>query len=127
MRVDEDELARIRTEVANGGRRYGGDDLDGATIDADYALGAAGFTDPDVSRTGLIEQMVVYTCRPNWTPASREEVVDRLEETWLSRGAFRHEAHTISHDADGIALDFVTWWDGGAFYTGRIEVSLLLG
>jgi hypothetical protein len=70
--------------------------------------------------------MVVYTCRPNWTPPSREAVVDRLEETWLSRGAFRHEAHTISHDAGGIALDFVTWWDGGAFYTGRIKVSLLL-
>lgn len=71
--------------------------------------------------------MVVYTCTPNWTPASREEVVDRLEETWLSRGAFEHEAHTISHDADGIALDFVTWRrDDGAFCTGRIKVSLLL-
>ena len=54
-------------------------------------------------------------------------MVDRLEETWVSRGAFAREAHTISDDADGIALDFVTWWDGDGFYTGRIEVTLPLG
>jgi len=127
VRVEEDELIRIRADVAKNGRRYGGDDLDGATMDADYALSEGGFTDPHVNRTGLIERMVVYTCRPNWPSPRHEEVVERLEETWISRGAFGHEAHTISHDADSIALDFVTWWDGGAFYTGRIEVMLALG
>jgi hypothetical protein len=127
VRVEEDEQVRVRADVANGGRRYSGLDLDGATIDADYALVEAGFTDPHIGRTGLIERMVVYTCRPNWPSAGREEVVRRLEESWVSRGAFGHEAHTISHDADSIALDFVTWWDSGAFYTGRIEVTLSLG
>jgi hypothetical protein len=52
------------------------------------------------------------------------EVVERLERGWVRTEAFAHEAHTISDDGEVVALDFVTWWDSGHYYTGRIEVVL---
>jgi hypothetical protein len=127
VRVEREELSRIRDELARRGRRYGSSELEGAIIDCDYALDEDGFADTRISETGVGDQMVVYTCRPDWRPIVFDEVIDRLEATWTRQGAFKHEAHMISQDADGISLDFVTWWDNERFYTGRIEVALPSG
>jgi hypothetical protein len=112
------------------GAPYDEANLSGAQIDCDHALLDAGFVeqDPlktaDAERTGDVERMVLYRYRPGWSPVEGKDVVCRLEHAWAERGAFRHEAHSIAVDDDLVALDFVTWWDGGLFYTGRIEVML---
>jgi len=124
VRVEPEELGSIRNRVVKDGDRYGGDDLAGAVMDCDFALLGGGFTNPDVTETGDVERMVLYVCRPDWDPTSVDEVAQRLEKRWLEQGAFKHEAHSITLVRDVVALDFVTWWDGGAFYTGRIEVRL---
>jgi hypothetical protein len=51
-------------------------------------------------------------------------VAQRLEQAWVTRGAFKLEAHAVAVEEELVALDFVTWWDSGAFYTGRIEAKL---
>ena len=124
VRVEPDEVHRVRSEVAKHGERYSGSNLDGATIDATYALENAGFTFPDFKKTGEQKQMVVYRCRPDWEPFEVDEVVRRLETAWTEDGAFTDEAHALTIEDDVVALDFVTWWKHGDYYTGRIEVSL---
>jgi hypothetical protein len=123
VRVKPEELGPIRAKVVREGDRCGGADLDGAVMNADYAWVERGFTDPKIKKTGELKRMVVYTCRPDWSAAETQEVIRRLEEAWANDGAFTHEAHTITVDGDVVAMDFVTWWDDGAFYTGRIEVT----
>jgi hypothetical protein len=113
----------MKNDVIRRGSRYGGGNLDGALMDADYALMTADFTDPDVKKTGDSRSMVVYSCRPNWSPAEANEVVRRLENAWTD-SAFAQEAHSIEVDADLVTLEFVTWSDQGDYYTGRIEVAL---
>jgi hypothetical protein len=124
VRVPASELVSIRNRIAEDGEPYGGADLDGAIIDMDHALFEGGFTDPKLSRTGDIERMIVLRCEPVAAGPSPDEVIDRLEAVWIRRGAFTHEAHSIIGDSHLVALDFVTWWDGGRFLTGRIEVHL---
>jgi len=124
VRVSVDELQRITNDVANAGRRYSGDDLVGALIDCDYGLEAGGFASPEIQRTDDLRRMVVYRSRPDWEPESTDEVVARLEECWLAQGAFRNEAHAIAVKYGRVLFDFVTWWESGEFYTGRIDVGL---
>lgn len=124
VRVEPDELNRVRNDVVKRGERYSGSNLDGATIDATYALENAGFTFPKFKKTGELEQMVVYQCRPDWGSYDVDEVVRRLETAWVEDGAFTDEVHTLTVADDAITIDFVTWWDAGAYYTGRIEVAL---
>jgi hypothetical protein len=124
MRVKPEELGPIRAKVVREGDRHGGADLDGAIMDADHALVEGGFTEPTIRKTGELRRMVVYACRPDWHAAATDDVVRRLEAAWANDGAFTHEAHTIAVEGNVLAMDFVTWWDDGAFYTGRIEVTL---
>jgi hypothetical protein len=126
MRVDPDEFLRVQSEVAKRGERYGGSNLDGATIDVAYGLESAGFTFPEFTKTGGASEMVIYRCAPDWEPRELEDVVRRLEACWTEDGAFADEGHTLSVQHDHVALEFVTWWEDGAYYTGRIEVSLAL-
>jgi hypothetical protein len=125
MRVDADEFQWIRDDVVGRGRPYDAENLEGAELDAGYALAAEGFTTPTITSTGEFARMVVYSSRPDWRPATETEIIERLESGWERIGAFRHEAHSIAVAGDVVALDFVTWWDGGAFYTGRIEIALV--
>jgi hypothetical protein len=122
--VSREELARIKRDLAKNDERYSGEDLEGATIDCDYGLEDAGFGSARIPNTGDVAQMVIYACEPQWDAKSRAEVIARLEQSWLDRGAFEHEAHTITEEAERVLLDFATWWDRRTFYTGRIEVSL---
>jgi hypothetical protein len=122
--MSADDLGRIRSEVTDRGARYGGNDLEGAMIDCDHALFEAGFTSPEVLETDEIEAMLVFRCQPAWAAVRSDEVIERLEQGWMQWGAFANEAHTITVETDKVALEFVTWWDGGAFCTGRIEVAL---
>ena len=48
----------------------------------------------------------------------------RLERAWEQNGAFANEAHSIVLAHRAIELDYVTWWEHGAFCTGRIVVDL---
>jgi hypothetical protein len=124
VRVEPDELGAIAARVIKEGRPYRGVDLEGAALDADHALVAAGFTPPEFIQTSELKQMVVYRCRPNWSPVQAEDVVRRLEDGWVEDGAFEQESHSIAVSDELVSLEFVTWWDDGAFYTGRIEVIL---
>jgi hypothetical protein len=124
MRVEQEELSRVRNGVVKRGERYSGSNLEGATIDAAYALENAGFTAPTFKKTGELKQMVVYQCRPDWGSYEVGEVVQRLETAWAEDGAFTDEVHTLTVADDAITMDFVTWWDTGGYYTGRIEVAL---
>lgn len=124
MRVDAKGLAEIRNDVIERGRRYSGENLDGATMDARYALAIAGFTDPKIKKTGETNSMVLYVCRPESSSWDANEVVSRLEAAWQERAAFSHESHSIAVQADIVTFEFVTWWDDGDYYTGRIEVLL---
>lgn len=123
MRVEPEQLGPIRNRVIKSGDRYGGANLDGATLDAQYALENGGFTFPKTKKTGEAKQMVLYTCEPAWSSPDDGEVVRRVETAWVNDGAFTHEAHSITVETDVVALDFVTWWDDGDWYTGRIEVA----
>lgn len=125
VRVEPEELSRVRNDVVKRGERYSGSNLDGATIDATYALENAGFTFPTFKKTGELKQMVVYRCRPDWESFEVDEVVRRLETAWREDGAFTDEVHTLTIEDELVTVDFVTWWGtGGAYYTGRIEVVL---
>jgi hypothetical protein len=124
VRVKPEELARVRNRIVKQGDRYGGANLDAAIVDARYALENAGFTFPKMKKTGELKRMVTYTCSPDWDGADQREVVRRLEKGWVEDGAFEHEAHSTVVEEGLVALDFVTWWEGGAFYTGRIEVTV---
>ena len=124
MRVRAEELTAIRKKVAKPDLRYTGLSLDGASIDADYGLEEAGFRVQRTKRTGDLSQMVLYECRPDWPNATTDEVAQRLEHAWVTRGAFKHEAHVLAAEEELVVLDFVTWWDSGTFYTGRIEAKL---
>jgi hypothetical protein len=99
VRVPASELVSIRNRIAGDGEPYGGADLDGAIMDMDHALFEKGFTDPKVSRTGDIERMIVLRCEPVDGGPSPDEVIDRLEAVWITRGAFTHEAHSIRETA----------------------------
>lgn len=123
-RVGAHELSRVRTEIVKRFGRYSSRDLDGATMDAAYGLEAAGFTVPTLKKTGELDHMVLYRCSPDWDWADADEVVRRLETAWAEDGAFKDEAHLLTVEDSLVALDFVTWWDAGPYYTGRIEVSL---
>jgi hypothetical protein len=125
MRVDVDEFQRIRDDVMGSGSPYDAENLEGAKLDGGFGLSAEGFTAPTITETGEPERMVLYASRPDWRPATETEVIERLERGWARIGAFTHDAHSITVAGDVVALDFVTWWDGGAFYTGRIEVALV--
>ena len=123
-RVEADELCRLRTEV---GKRFGhcsSRDLDGAGSDAVYGLETAGFTTTALKKTGQPERMMLYRCSPGWAWADADEVARRLETAWAENGAFTDEAHFLSVEDALVALDFVTWWGAGPYYTGRIEVPL---
>lgn len=98
--------------------------MDGATFDAVYGLEEAGFRVGRAKRTGELTQLVVYECRPDWPCPTTDEVVRRLEQALLDRGAFKHEARAVTTLEEVVALNFVTWWDSGKLYTGRIEVKL---
>jgi hypothetical protein len=124
VRVSADELGRMKRDREKAGRRYSGDDLDGAVMDCDYALHSGGFTPPEIKRTGDVKLMVIYRCRPDWQAETADEVAVRLEECWRAQGAFRNEAHVITVEQAQVLFDFLTWWDDNAFYTGRIEVAL---
>src|SRR5215217_6410815 len=118
MRVEAEKFQRIRNDVIGRGRAYDADNLEGAKLDGGFALAAEGFTAPSITETGEPERMVLYVSRPDWRSATETEVIERLERRWERIGAFRHDAHSITVAGDVVALDFVTWWDGGAFYTG---------
>jgi hypothetical protein len=124
VRVEPEELRRIKAEVMNRGRPYGGDDLMGAEMDCDYALMDAGFTSPDIQRTGDPAEIVRYLSRPELGSMTEREAIARLEEAWIEKASFREEAHSILVDGGVLALDFVTWWADSHYCTGRIEVDL---
>ncbi len=58
-----------------------------------------------------------------WQAVTTEEVVARLEEAWARHGAFESEAHSVTVSNGRVLLDFVTWWESGNYYTGRIEIE----
>jgi hypothetical protein len=122
-RVAADELDRIRRELAREGRPYGSRELGVLIIDCDYGLETAGFERGRSRKTGEAERMVVFQFAAPADAATPDEVAARLEAGWLRDGAFTHEAHTLSVDGPKIVLDFVSWWDDGAFSTGCIEVA----
>lgn len=124
MRVSPEELAKICRDVVRTGRPYSSRDLDGAVLDCDYGLDVGGFTSAKATKTGVLERMVAYRCRPNWEPQTTDEVVARLEEAWITQGAFSQDAHAVTATRSEITLDFVTCWNDGRFYTGRIEVAM---
>jgi hypothetical protein len=123
MRVDVAELEQIRDGLAGTGRRYSEPDLEGAILDCDHALYEGGFRRPGIK--GAVEGgvMVVYRSWPLWEGAVQDEIVPRLEDVWARHGAFQHEAHTVTLEGDRVLFDFVTWWDDGKYYTGRIEIE----
>jgi hypothetical protein len=124
VRVEPEELSRIKAEIMGRGRPYAGGDLDGATMDCDYALIDAGFTGPQIERTGDPAELVRYTSRPELSSTTEGEAVARLEEAWIESASFSEEAHSISIHGGVLALDFVTWWANNHYCTGRIEVDL---
>jgi hypothetical protein len=124
MRVKSEELEELMRKVVSKGRRYASADLEGAVVDGDHALEQAGFRVIKITKTGELRRMVVYRCRPDWSPVAEDEVVRRLEGAWVTDAAFMHEAHSVAIRGELVYLDFVTWWDSGAFSTGRIEVAL---
>lgn len=87
VRVEPTELTRIRNEVTKRGRRYGGANLEGAVMDADYALETVGFTSPEIKKPGELGRMVMYAARPGWPLATEREVVQRLETAWVEDAA----------------------------------------
>ena len=123
-RVEADELSRLRAEVGKRFGHYSSRDLEGAGSDAVYALETAGFTTTALKKTGEPERMMLYRCSPDWAWADADEVARRLETAWAENGAFTDEAHLLSVEDTLVALDFVTWWNAGPYYTGRIEVPL---
>lgn len=125
MRVDAATLAKARRDIANRGERYTGAELDGVIIDLDHALDGAGFTHTRISTTGDGDRMVLCTCDADPLSGSLDDVIERLETAWTEDAAFGHEVHTLSRDTNGLSLDFVTWWDSGAYYTGRIDLIAL--
>jgi hypothetical protein len=124
VRVNPEELGRIRDRVLRSGDRSTGEDLHGAVTDAGFALAIADLTDPEIEKTDAQERMVIYRCRVRSLPTEPAAVLARLESAWVRFGAFKHEAHSIATDEHVASLEFVTWWERGAFYTGRIEVML---
>lgn len=123
-RVEADELSRLRTELRIRFGLCSSSDLEGAGSDAVYALETAGFTTTALKKTGQPERMMLYRCSPGWAWEDADEVASRLETVWAQNGAFTDEAHLVSVDDTLVALDFVTWWNAGPYYTGRIEVPL---
>jgi hypothetical protein len=125
MRIDVAELEQIRDGLARTGRRYSGPDLEGAILDCDHALYEGGFRRPGIKRATEGWLMVVYRSRPMWERAVNDEIVARLEDVWARHGAFQHDAHTVTVKGGRVLFDFVTWWDDGDYYTGRIEIEPL--
>jgi hypothetical protein len=58
-----------------------------------------------------------------WEAATTDQIVSRLERVWAMHGAFQHECHSVNVTGERVLFDFVTWWDDGSFYTGRIEIE----
>jgi hypothetical protein len=124
VRVDASELQQIKEEVLRRGEPYRDrDDLSGAMLDCEHALVSQGFTEPNVIEVGEPERMVQFRSVPDWSPVSESEIIERLERGWAKTGAFSNEAHSIVVEGECVTMDFVTWWDGGSFYTGRIEIT----
>jgi hypothetical protein len=125
MRMDVAELEQITDGLARTGRRYSEPDLEGAILDCDHALYEGGFQRPGIKQATEGGLMVVYRSRPLWEGAVNDEIVARLESVWARHGAFEHEAHTVTLEDDRVLFDFVTWWDDGSYYGGRIEIEPL--
>ena len=130
MRVDADELRRITGDVIAAGDVYDGENLSGAEYDVTAALEVAGLTPPDgwtanastsITRTSNPERLALYVTRAPEALGSTAKIIERLEWAW-SRFSFAEGAYTIRESDDAVRLDFVTWWDNGGFYTGRVKV-----
>ena len=127
MRVDADELNRITGEVIAGGDAC--DDHEGPECDVTIALEDAGLTPPNawanattsITRTSNPARMALYLTRAPEGAGNTTMIVDRLEWAW-TRFVFNDGAYAISVSPEAVRLDFVTWWDHGWFYTGRIKV-----
>ena len=131
MRVDADELRRITSEVIAAGDVYDDGNLSGAECDVTAALEDAGLTPPDgwtanastsITRTSNPERLALYLTRAPEDLGSAATIVERLEWAW-SRFSFAEGAYTIRESDEAVRLDFVTWWDDGGFYTGRVKVT----
>jgi len=129
MRVDADELKRITQAVIADGDAYDDEDQLGPECDVQFGLERAGLTPPDawenattsITRTSNPERMSLYLTRAPESAGDAGVIVERLEWAWRSI-IFDHGAYTIREGADAVRLDFVTWWNHGSFYTGRITV-----
>ena len=130
MRVDADELKRITSEVIAAGDVYDDENLSGAECDVTAALEDAGLTPPDgwganastsITRTSNPQRLALYLTRAPEDVGSTAKIVERLEWAW-SRFVFAEGAYTIRESDEAVRLDFVTWWDNGGFYTGRVKV-----
>jgi hypothetical protein len=84
----------------------------------------AGFKSPQIERTGDPAEIVRYSCRPELSSMTEDEVVACLEEAWIESASFSEEAHSLSGEGGILALDFVTWWADSHYCSGRIEVDL---
>ena len=65
--------------------------------------------------------MALYLTRAPENAGNAAEIVERLEWAWTSI-IFKHGAYAIRESSEAVRLDFVTWWEDGGFYTGRIKV-----
>ena len=132
MRVDAHVFKLIVSAVIAGGDLDEDEDHEGAECDVTFALEHAGLTSPDawanastsITRTSSPERMAVYLTRAPETAGDTAMVVERLEWAW-TRFVFTDGAYTIRESSDAVRLDFVTWWEDGGFYTGRIKVVRL--
>ena len=129
MRVDADELKRVTRDVIAAGGAYDAESQMGAECDVQFALEDAGLTPPDawanastsITRTLNPERMALYLTRAPDHAGNTAEIVERLEWAW-ARFSFKDGAYTIRESAEAVRLDFVTWWEHGGFYTGRVKV-----
>ena len=65
--------------------------------------------------------MALYLTRAPEEAGNWAAIVERLEWAW-SRMIFKYGAYSIKESSEAVRLDFVTWWEHGGSYTGRIKV-----
>ena len=111
------------------GDAYDEENQAGAECDVQIALEDAGLTPPEswanastsITRTLNLERMALYLTRAPEEAGNWAEIVERLEWAW-SRMIFKYGAYTIKGSSEAVRLDFVSWWEHGGYYTGRIKV-----
>lgn len=79
-----------------------------------------------IKKTGDRAAMFVLWCERTADGVPPASIAAELERVWLSDLRFDGEAHLVEQRAEGICLDFVTWWEGpdGSYVTGTFVVAV---